>query len=184
MDLRRTLVTRLALAFAVLLLVFGVVWLQDLREDTLAEQKATSRLVDLMASSPDLDAQARLAAALLPGQFRHVKVQLESDVGRVQPSPTSVWMAWLGLNAEGARAHRIRIGDQMLWIWPDPESEFREKLSASVQVLVMLTLFCVTCLTLTWYAVHHALAPVKDLNAGLTRLASGCLLYTSPSPRD
>lgn len=173
MDLRRTLVTRLALAFAVLLLVFGVVWLQDLREDALAEQKATSRLVDLMASSPDLDSQARLAAALMPGQFRHVKVQLESDAARVQPSPSSAWMSWLGLNAEGARAHRIRIGDQMLWIRPDPESEFREKLSASLQVLVMLGLFCAACLTLTWYAVDRALAPVKDLNAGLTRLAAG-----------
>lgn len=173
MDLRRTLVTRLALAFAALLLVFGVVWVQDLREDALTEQKATSRLVDLMASSPDLDSQARLTAALLPGQFRHIKVQLESDASHVQPSPSSAWLGWLGLNAEGVRAHRIRIGDQMLWIRPDPESEFREKLNDSVQLLLMLGLFCAVCLTLTWYAVDRALAPVKELNAGLTRLAAG-----------
>lgn len=173
MDLRRTLVTRLALAFAVLLLVFGAVWVKDLREDALAEQKATSRLVALMASPSDRDSQALLAAALAPGQFRHVKVQLESDAGAAQSSPASGRLSWLGLNAEEARAHRIRIGDQMLWIRPDPESEFREKLSDSLQVLMMLGLFCVVCLSMTWLAVDRALAPVKELNTGLSRLAAG-----------
>ena len=42
MDLRRTLISRLALAFIGLLLLFAVVWLQDLRDDAVAEQQATS----------------------------------------------------------------------------------------------------------------------------------------------
>jgi len=79
MDLRRILIARLALAFAALLLVFGVVWVQDLKEDALAEQKATSNLVELLANAPDKDSAAKLANALTPGQFRHVKIELDSE---------------------------------------------------------------------------------------------------------
>jgi two-component system sensor histidine kinase UhpB len=173
MDLRRTLIARLALAFAALLLVFGVVWVHDLKEDALAEQKATSNLVDLLATAPDKDSAAKLANALTPGQFRHVKIQLDSATVTAPQTQVTPWLSWLGLSAESAKAHRIRVGDQMLWIRPDPESEFREKWSTSVQVLAMLSLFCAVCLTLTWYAVDHALSPVKELNAGLVRLAGG-----------
>ncbi len=175
MDLRRTLLARLTLAFAVLLLLFGLVWLKDLREDALAEQQATVHLIELLLASPDDNAPARLAAALTPGQFRHVKLDMSA------PEPMSPGtlaqpqglLPWLGLSMEGAQAHRIRVGTQDLWISPDPDSEFREKLSTSVQVLIMLVLFCGICLGLTWFAVDHALSPVKELNAGLVRLAAG-----------
>lgn len=175
MDLRRTLLARLTLAFAVLLLLFGLVWLKDLREDALAEQQATVHLIEFLLASPDDNAPARLAAALTPGQFRHVKLDMSA------PEPMSPGtlaqpqglLPWLGLSMEGAQAHRIRVGTQDLWISPDPDSEFREKLSTSVQVLIMLVLFCGICLGLTWFAVDHALSPVKELNAGLVRLAAG-----------
>ncbi len=175
MDLRRTLLARLTLAFAVLLLLFGLVWLKDLREDALAEQQATVHLIELLLASPDDDAPARLASALTPGQFRHVKLEMsapEPMSPETQVQPLGL-LPWLGLSMEGAQAHRVRIGTQDLWISPDPDSEFREKLSTSVQVLIMLVLFCGICLGLTWFAVDHALSPVKELNAGLVRLAAG-----------
>lgn len=175
MDLRRTLLARLTLAFAVLLLLFGLVWLKDLREDALAEQQATVHLIEFLLASPDEDAPARLAAALTPGQFRHVKLDMSAPEA-MSPETTAQprdLLTWLGLSMEGAQAHRIRVGTQDLWISPDPDSEFREKLSTSVQVLIMLVLFCGICLGLTWFAVDHALSPVKELNAGLVRLAAG-----------
>ena len=177
MDLRRTLLTRLTLAFAVLLLLFGGVWLQDLREDALAEQQATLHLIELLLASPDDNAPARLAAALTPGQFRHVKLQLSppdaaAPVTPVLEEPRAL-MRWLGLSMPGAQAQHLLIGGQGLWISPDPDSEFHEKLSASLRLLVMLLLFCALCLGLTWFAVDHALSPVKELNAGLVRLAAG-----------
>ena len=177
MDLRRTLLTRLTLAFAVFLLLFGGVWLQDLREDALAEQQATLHLIELLLASPDDNAPARLAAALTPGQFRHVKLQLSppdaaAPVTPVLEEPRAL-MRWLGLSMPGAQAQHLRIGGQGLWISPDPDSEFHEKLSASLRLLVMLLLFCALCLGLTWFAVDHALSPVKELNAGLVRLAAG-----------
>jgi two-component system sensor histidine kinase UhpB len=175
MDLRRTLLARLTLAFAVLLLLFGLVWLKDLREDALAEQQATVHLIELLLASPDDDAPARLAAALTPGQFRHVKLDMSAPEAMSPETPAQPrgLLTWLGLSMEGAQAHRIRVGTQALWISPDPDSEFREKLSTSVQVLIMLVLFCGICLGLTWFAVDHALSPVKELNAGLVRLAAG-----------
>lgn len=175
MDLRRTLLARLTLAFAVLLLLFGLVWLKDLREDALAEQQATVHLIELLLASPDDDAPARLAAALTPGQFRHVKLDMSAPepMSPGTPAQPRGLLPWLGLSMEGAQAHRIRVGTQDLWISPDPDSEFREKLSTSVQVLIMLVLFCGICLGLTWFAVDHALSPVKELNAGLVRLAAG-----------
>lgn len=175
MDLRRTLLARLTLAFAVLLLLFGLVWLKDLREDALAEQQATVHLIEFLLASPDDDAPARLAAALTPGQFRHVKLDMSAPEAMSPGTPAQPrdLLTWLGLSMEGAQAHRIRVGTQDLWISPDPDSEFREKLSTSVQVLIMLVLFCGICLGLTWFAVDHALSPVKELNAGLVRLAAG-----------
>ena len=178
MDLRRTLLTRLTLAFAALLLVFGLVWLQDLRQDALAEQQATSRLVALLLDPSKLDAPQQLAAALAPGQFRHVSVQLANPGAEPQAADVTAaepprLMRWLGLSSDVGQAHRIRVGGQELTIRPDPGSEFREKLTDSLQVLVMLVLFCGICLGLTWFAVDHALSPVKELNAGLVRLAAG-----------
>ncbi len=175
MDLRRTLLTRLTLAFVVLLLMFGLVWLKDLREDALAEQQATLHLIELLLASPDDDAPARLATALTPGQFRHVKLALSApeSMSPEKQAHSRGLLSWLGLSIEDAQAHRVQIGTQALWISPDPDSEFREKLSTSMQLLIMLLLFCGICLGLTWFAVDHALSPVKELNAGLVRLAAG-----------
>lgn len=173
MDLRRTLISRLALAFIGLLLLFAVVWLQDLRDDAVAEQKATSRLVAFLLAQRNHNASDLLATALPPGQFRHVKLQWAADGAGAPQTATSSFMRWLGLGPDVAMAHRIQVNGQTVWIQPDPESEFREKLTASVQLLLMLLLFCAVCLSLTWTAVHHALSPVKDLNAGLVRLAEG-----------
>ena len=173
MDLRQTLISRLALAFVAMLLMFAVVWLQDLRADAMAEQKATSRLVEFLLSQPDPQDPSLLAIALVPGQFRHVKVQLAGNEAATSVATDASFLSWLGLGSGAAKSHRISLNGQALVIRPDPESEFREKLTASAQLLAMLLLFCVVCLTLTWTAVHHALSPVKDLNAGLVRLAAG-----------
>jgi two-component system sensor histidine kinase UhpB len=65
------------------------------------------------------------------------------------------------------------VGKQTVLISADPDSELQEKLSNSLRMLLMLLAFCAACLALTWFAVHHALSPVKEINAGLVRLAAG-----------
>ncbi|WP_298232699.1 histidine kinase [uncultured Azohydromonas sp.] len=173
MDLRRTLVTRLALSFAGLIVVFSIVWLHDLREDTRAEQLAASRLVDLMQAGDGLDAQARVVEVLAQGGLRHVTATLLQAGEASPPAQTSAWLGLLGLSASPVTDHRIALGDRVLLIRPDPNSELHEKLGSSLQVLLMLLVFCAACLGMTWYAVHRALSPVKELEAGLLRLEQG-----------
>lgn len=173
MDLRRTLVTRLALSFAGLVLAFSIVWLQDLREDALAEQVAASRLVDLLLADDGPSAQAQVTKVLAQGDLRHVKASLLKAGEAVPPYQHLDLLSRLGLSSSTLQEHRILLGDQVLLIHPDPESEFREKLEGSLQVLAMLLIFCAACLVMTWFAVHRALSPVKELEAGLSRLEEG-----------
>lgn len=177
MDLRKTLITRLAAAFAVLLVLFGLVGQQDLREDAQSEQQATMKLVAFLLSLSESASESGLAQALKPGQFRHVKLQLAGDDPSAhQPAARHTeWpiSQWLGLSAEGVTAQRIQVGTQTVLISADPDSELNEKLSNALRVLLMLLIFCVVCLALTWFAVHRALLPVKEINAGLVRLAAG-----------
>lgn len=172
MDLRRTLVSRLALSFAGLIAVFSVIWLHDLREDTRAEQVAASRLVDLMQAGEGPDAQARVVALLEQGGLRHVTATLLQPGEAAPPARVSAWLGVLGLTSP-VTDHRIALGERVLLVRPDPSSELQEKLGSTLQVLAMLLVFCAACLGMTWRAVHRALSPVKELEAGLLRLEQG-----------
>lgn len=180
MDLRSTLVSRLAIAFALLILVFSLVWLRDLRNDALAEQVAASRLVDLLLAEDRPDAQVHVAELLAQGELRHVKAMLLPADDPTPPPQSSGWLARLGLSASTVQDHRLPVGNQSLLIRPDPQSEFQEKLVASIQLLVMLLVFCAASLSMTWYAVDRALSPVKELEAGLSRMEEGALAATLP----
>ena len=146
MDLRRTLVVRLTLSFVVLVLMFSAVWLRDLRKDAFAEQAAASRLVDLLLADNGPSAESRVANVLAQGELRHVKATLQRSGEMLPASQPSGWLNLLGLSTDAVHEHRIPLGNQVLLIRPDPESELREKLGVSVQVLVMLLVFCAACL--------------------------------------
>jgi two-component system sensor histidine kinase UhpB len=180
MDLRRTLVSRLALSFAGLIVVFSIVWLHDLREDTLAEQAAASRLVELMQAGDGLDAQARVMEVLAQDGLRHVTATLLQSGEHAPPVQASAWLGLLGLSSSPVTDHRIALGDRVLLIRPEPSSELHEKLASSLQVLAMLLVFCAACLGMTWFAVHRALSPVKELEAGLLRLEQGSATASLP----
>ncbi len=181
MDLRSTLVGRLAIAFALLILVFSLVWLRDLRNDALAEQVAASRLVDLLLAENGPDAPVHVAELLAGGDLRHVEAMLLPAGDSPPPTDARGWVARLGLSASKVHAHRIPVGDQSLLIRPDPQSEFQEQLAASIKVLVMLLVFCAASLVMTWFAVDRALSPVKELEAGLARMEEGA--QAAPLPR-
>lgn len=173
MDLRRTLVWRLALALAALLTAFMLVWLADLQSDARAEQAAATRLVDVLLASHNPAATPALAEHLASGPLRHVRAQLLPTGTPPTAQALPGWVQALGLSPVQTQARQWVLGAQTLWIEPDPYSELREKLIASAQVLAMLTLFGAVCLGMTWYAVEHALRPVRDIEAGLARLENG-----------
>jgi two-component system sensor histidine kinase UhpB len=172
MDLRRTLVLRLGLAFAALLAVFVWVWFNDLQEDTLAEQAAATRLVDLLLTSQSHPAPSAIAEQLASGPLRHVRVQL-LPANAAEPEVAAASPRWFALPTLQAPARRIPLGDQVLVITPDPHSEWREQWIASSQVIGMLVLFGAISLGMTWWAVHRALHPVRDIEIALERIEAG-----------
>ena len=168
MDLRLRLVRRLSLTFAALMVVFMLVWLADVRDDTQAEQAAALQLVDLL--TPSLQGQQPDSAALAK-RLRHLRVRLQPlDAPQTPQTATAPWLA---LADAQAQERRIPIGDQVLVLSPNPDSELQEQLRASLQVIAMLLAFGVLCLFLTWRAADQALRPARELEAGLQRLQGG-----------
>lgn len=170
MDLRHRLVARLALAFGALMVLFMVLWLQDLREDAQTEQAAALRLVDLLAAGVAQPPSSAPAPEV--GAYRHLRVHLESNASGQMPQAEAV-APWLALPAAQAQQRRIPLGDQVLVLSPDPDSELHEQLYASLQMLGMLIVFGALCLLMTWRAVDQALRPAREIEAGLARLQDG-----------
>jgi two-component system sensor histidine kinase UhpB len=172
MDLRRRLVGTLGLLLGSLLVLTAVIQLLSLRTDIAAEVDASTRLVNVLAAASDPDAatpplQQRLAHAAL----RHLSIRTEGQpAAGAAPHPL---LAWLGMAAPDRREQAIRIGGQTLFIAPNPRSEIDERLSDTVQLWNILLFFFGTTLALTWWCADRALAPVRELEASLQRLARG-----------
>ncbi|MFS2219135.1 sensor histidine kinase, partial [Telluria sp. Tellsp104] len=81
--------------------------------------------------------------------------------------------AWLGFAPPDRSERAIRIGGQLLYIAPNPESEIGERLHDTVQIWITLLFFSGTTLAVTWWCADRALSPVRALEAGLHRLARG-----------
>jgi len=168
LDLRRTLVLRLALALGALLLGFGLVGLKDLRDDALAEQAAAARLVDLLLATRS-DSPEVVARLLAEGPLRHVRASLLEGASEPQTRPAQP--AWLGI-ASDAQPRLIPVGSQLLQISPDPHSEWREKRTAALQLVGLLALFAAIALVSTWWATDRALQPAREIESALERLQS------------
>lgn len=167
MDLRRRLLGWLGLLLGGLLAMALLIQLWSLRDDIDTEIAASSRLVELLLAvdtgAPDLD--ARLADAGL----RHLSISLDhrppaagggDNVGD-----------WLGLPAGEAR--QLRIGNRTLTIAANPRSEIEERLGDTVRLMITLLLYSGATLLAAWWATDRALRPVRELEAGLMRLAAG-----------
>ena len=162
MDLRRRLVIQLALALTGLLVVFMLVWLHDAREDTLAEQAAALRLVDLLGKQSQVPDDPQAAQAqLAQTPLRHVQASLQAPQGQTEVGPSST---------PSAQTRVLSWGPHQLTLTSDPQSEWHEQINASVQVLALLLVFGGLCLFLTWRAVDQALRPVRDIEAALQGL--------------
>jgi two-component system sensor histidine kinase UhpB len=173
MDLRRRLIGTLGLLLGSLLAIVAAIQLVSLRSDIEAEVEASTRLVNVLlaASRMPADAGPPLEQRLAQAGLRHLSIRTAA-----QPAATHAQHplpAWLGL-APAARAEQeIRIGSQVLFIAPNPRSEIDERLGDTVQIWNTLLFFFGTTLLITWYCADRALAPVRELEASLQRLARG-----------
>lgn len=168
MDLRRRLLGWLGLLLGGLLIMALAVQLHSLRADIAAEVAASSRLVDILlaadGAAPDLP--QRLAAANL----RHLSIR---NAGTAPPPAPTPLLSRLGLVPEAGSEHEIRVGEHRLVIAPNPTSEIEERLGDTVRLLITLLLYSGATLLAAWWAADRALRPVRELEAGLHRLARG-----------
>lgn len=181
MDLRRRLVRYLGAMLLGLLLVTVLINLYSLRNDVTAEVVASEQLVRVLLDTDRIErdllpaeAAVRLESILNSGPLRHLTI----STGTAPPPESSVsvtsWLAGiLGVEPAGGAGQLIRLGDQTLRIAPNPDSEIEEGLEDTVRLCVTLLLFSGATLLLAWWSADRALAPFRQLEAGLQRLASG-----------
>jgi two-component system sensor histidine kinase UhpB len=182
-DLRRRLVAYLGALLLGLILVVGAVTVWSIRDDAAQEVAASERLAVAMLAAGQLghgrqsaEALARLEATLAQGPLRHITISY-AKAGTAAARPPSGLAGWLaaalGVEAPAAASYRIRFGDDELVISPNPASEIEEILRDAVRFCITLLLFSGATLLVAWSAAHRALSPVRQLEAGLQRLARG-----------
>ena len=170
MDLRRRLIGTLSLLLGALVSAAMLVQLSSLREDIEAEIAASARLVEVLAA---LSGKADGDPAPLPATdgLRHLTLRLPGETGSPpEPSPLA---EKLGLSQLAQLERDIRIGGRNVHLAPNPSSEIDERLEDTVRLLITLLLYSGATLLVAWLVADRALRPVRDLEAGLHRLAQG-----------
>ncbi|MDN4051716.1 sensor histidine kinase [Massilia sp. YIM B02763] len=169
MDLRRRLIGSVGLLLGCLLAVTAVIQLLSLRSDIDAEVGASAELVNVLLAAGN--AQPGLDERLARARLRHLSIRTAA-----QPAPANAphpLLARLGLGPPAWPEQEIRIGGQVLYIAPNPHSEIGERLQDTVRIWNTLLFFFGTTLLVTWWCADRALAPVRELEASLHRLARG-----------
>jgi len=173
MDLRRRLVGMLGLLLGSLLAMTAVIQLLSLRTDIEAEVEASTRLVNVLLAAADTwpGTGQGLDERLAQAELRHLSVRTASQPPVIRaPHPL---LSRLGLAPRERSEQQIHIGGQVLYIAPNPRSEIDERLQDTVQILSTLLFFSCTTLAVAWWCADRALAPVRELEASLQRLARG-----------
>lgn len=171
MDLRRRLIATLGLLLGCLLAVTAAVQLLSLRNDIEAEVEASARLVNVLLAAGNPGASPSLDERLARAGLRHLSIRTAGQpAAGGTPHPL---LAWLDLAPAARHEQEIRIGNQVLYIAPNPHSEIGERLEDTVRIWSTLLFFFGTTLVVTWWCADRALAPVRELEASLHRLARG-----------
>ncbi len=171
MDLRRRLVIWLGGLLAGLMLVAVAINLYSLRGDIQAEVAASEQLVTVLLKAGEAQAskRAELKTLFEDAGLRHLSIHLDDATAKTEAKPH--WLAPLLGIARHATAQTIRLGEQTLTIAPNPNSEIEERLADTVRICITLLLYSGATLLAAWWSADRALTPVRELEAGLQRLA-------------
>lgn len=188
MDLRYRLVGYLGALLIGLLLVATAINLHSLRSDVNTELAASEQLALILFEAGRLDhdlspaeATTQLQRILNERPLRHLTLSF-GDIPPPETSPaTRQLVHLLGLESASTASHQLQIGDRMLKIAPNPASEIEERLADTVRLCITLLLFSGATLLVAWWSAHRALSPVRELEAGLQRLASGKTVAALPA---
>ncbi len=177
MDLRWKLFGTV-LGFALALLTAAAAWIGGaLQRDATQEMAASARLVDAIraaSAAPGMrvDELERLLGA---EPLRHVRLQiersnLEHSVSDAPAGPMDLLAAAL-LGERTVPEQRIPLADGVLVVRADAHAEIREILWDGAGLMLTLLVFSVAMAVVAWLAAHRALKPVRELEAGLARIA-------------
>jgi two-component system sensor histidine kinase UhpB len=190
MDLRVRLLAFLSACSLVLLFAAGATVVSSLRDDVAEEMAASARLVDLMLSIGEAREHGggRIERLLANGELRHLRVEVEradleqaSPAGAVHGPLVTLAQRLSGVNEEALAARSVALADRsVIRITPDPESEICEILTDAARMFALLAAFVSASLAAAWYAADRALRPVRELEAGIERLARGELRRALP----
>lgn len=181
MDLRRRLVGYLGMLLLGLMVMAVLVSLHSLRRDVTTEVIASEQLVRVLLDTgrierdlPPAEAAARLQALLDSGPLRHLSVSSGTAPAAEHSASQAGWLAGLlGVAPASGAGQLIRVGEQLLRIAPNPASEIEERMGDTVHLCMTLLLFSGATLVVAWWSADRALKPVRELQAGLQRLARG-----------
>lgn len=181
MDLRRRLVGYLGALLAGLFLMALVVNLYSLRSDINAEVAASERLARILLDASSLDRQqapeeaaSRLRALIDKAPLRHLRISVDPADGPPSAAASVSQLAdLLGIAPPASAVEQVKLGRQTLYISPNPASEIEERLGDTVRLCITLLLFSGATLLVAWWSADRALKPVRELEAGLQRLAHG-----------
>lgn len=174
MDLRKRLVWALGMLLGGLVAMTMLVNLYSLRQDVEAEIRASEQLLAVLLQASRIPAPARdeLTALLENAALRHLTIQAAEDAS--PPAEQLGWLSrWLGISSPENAGQTMKIGEHTLRITSNPASEIDERFDDTVRLCITLLFFSGATLLVAWWSAHRALAPVRELEAGLQRLAGG-----------
>jgi two-component system, NarL family, sensor histidine kinase UhpB len=180
-DLRRRLVGYLGALLAGLFLMALLINLYSLRSDINAELAASEQLARVLLDASNLDhrqppeeAIGRLRALIDAAPLRHLRISVDQPEGQASTDTTGTRLAQLlGITTPSPPVEQVKLGQQTLYITPNPVSEIEERVGDTVRLCITLLLFSGATLLVAWWSADRALTPVRELEAGLQRLAHG-----------
>lgn len=117
-----------------------------------------------------LGALLLMAALITLHSLRH---DMAPEVSASAPAPT-IWPALLRhTEATGESGQVIQLGEQTLSTAANPNSEIAERLGDTVRLCITLLLYSGATLLISGCSADRALAPVREREQGLHRLAHG-----------
>lgn len=181
MDLKTQLLAWMVGCAAVLLLLAFGLTLHTLREGVAEEMRGADALTELLvvatraSRGDDPEALTLLESQLRAARYRHLVASWSDEPPASEGRPAvPAWLqAWLPVAQASVPAHAIPIGERTLVLRPAPDSEVEEVLADASELLLAVVAMLAVMVACMWWLVQRALAPVRQLQAGLARLEHG-----------
>ncbi|WP_424196242.1 sensor histidine kinase [Ampullimonas aquatilis] len=178
MDLRVRLVFSLGIALVIMLITSLVVLTSNILSDVEHEITATSELIDLVLLANEAKQQGGVGVSEMISPFqlknlRHVSARLikPTDSGIENNAESDKWaVAFFNKELSISKTYRIPMGEDILLIQPNAQSELDESVSDVIRIMVAFLLFSLITLLVAWWVAHWALSPVRELLDCLTKL--------------